>query len=53
LGITEGYGRLRIFKRQIYRKIYDSVIDNTTWCIRYNKELLKLYKKPEIINVED
>jgi hypothetical protein len=33
-----GDGRLRIFKRKISRKIYDPVVEKTTWYIRYNQD---------------
>ncbi|PNF32229.1 hypothetical protein B7P43_G17837 [Cryptotermes secundus] len=36
------------FKRKILRRIYGPIKENGVWRIRYNKELYKLYKEPEI-----
>ncbi|PNF34250.1 hypothetical protein B7P43_G17276 [Cryptotermes secundus] len=36
------------FKRKILRRIYGPIKENGIWRIRYNKELYKLYKEPEI-----
>jgi hypothetical protein len=35
---------LRIFERKIVRKIYGSVMENNSWRIRYNEEIIKLLK---------
>ena len=36
------------FERKILRRIYGPIKENGIWRIRYNKELYKLYKEPEI-----
>jgi hypothetical protein len=43
--------KLKIFERNILRKIYGLVNENGNWCSRYNHELCQLYEDREIIKV--
>ena len=41
--------RLRSFETKILRKIYGPICDRGEWRIRYNSELYRLYKYPEVV----
>jgi hypothetical protein len=40
---------LRMFERQIIRKIYGPVMENNIWRIRYNEEINTLLKGEDIV----
>jgi hypothetical protein len=40
---------LRIFERKIIRRIYEAVMGNNVWRIRYNEELNTLLKGEDIV----
>ncbi|PNF43056.1 hypothetical protein B7P43_G04739, partial [Cryptotermes secundus] len=39
---------INFFERKILRRIYGPIKENGIWRIKYNKELYKLYREPEI-----
>ena len=41
--------RLRSFETKILRKIFGPIYDKGEWRIRYNSELYRLYKSPEVV----
>jgi hypothetical protein len=43
--------KLKVFEKNILRKIYGPINDKGEWRIRYNYELYKLFDEPDIIKV--